>query len=135
MLPANAARSLLARLQATRRKHEADEAATTRDAWTEHAVMGLMADVVDHPAPKPPPAAPEPEPEPVQEPQDSYSQLTEAEHYAITYPRRAAQIHSLGRVPEPCSFGPPSPELVQALVTGTSPILLGLDQRPSRAAP
>jgi len=121
---ANSTRSLLARLQAARRKREADEAARTSDAWTEHAAVGLMADVVGLAAPEPPPPASEP-----QERQDSYSQLTEAEQYAINYPRRAAEIRACGGLPEPCRFGPPSAELVRAIVTGTSPILLELDRR------
>lgn len=124
MRQANAARSLLARLQATRRKREADEAASNQDAWTEHAAVGLMAEVMGGPAP-------EPELRPV--PQDSYSRLTEAEQYAITYPRRAAEIRAWGGLPEPCSFGPPSPELVQAIVSSTSPILLELNTQPSLA--
>jgi hypothetical protein len=43
------------------------------------------------------------------------------------YPRRAALIRSLGGLPEPCDFGPPEPELVHAIVTGTSPHLRELD--------
>jgi hypothetical protein len=128
---ANSSRSLLARLQAARRKREADEAARNQDTWTEHAAVGLMADVVGHAAPAPPPPVPEPQEQ--RELQDSYSQLTEAEQYAITYPRRAADIRAYGGLPEPCRFGPPSPELVQAIVTGTSPILLELDKQRDRS--
>lgn len=124
MRQSNAARSLLARLQAARRKREADETLRTQDAWTEHAALGLMAAVVDQPAPKPPPPASPPEPEP----EDKFRQLTEAEQYAVNYPRRAALIRALGGLPEPCNFGPPSPELVHAIVISTSPILLELDQ-------
>ncbi len=37
-------------------------------------------------------------------------------------------IRALGGLPQPCDFGPPSPELVHAIVTGTSPTLLALDR-------
>ena len=47
------------------------------------------------------------------------------------YPRRAACIRALGGLPQPCDFGPPSPELVHAIVTGTSPTLLALDREPA----
>ena len=123
---ANSSRALLARLQAARRKREADAAARTSDAWTEQAVAGLMVDALGQAAPQPPPAAPAPEPEPA--PEDKFRALTEVEQYAVTYPRRAALIRSLGGLPQPCNFGPPAPELVQALVTGRSPILLELDK-------
>lgn len=130
MRVANAARALLARLQAARRKRDADTRSCDQDAWTEHAVARQMADAMGHAAPEPLPPEPAPEPEPA----DSYRSLTEADQYAIIYPRRAALIRSLGRLPEPCRFGAPSSELVQAIVTGTSPILLELDTQPDLAA-
>jgi hypothetical protein len=34
--------------------------------------------------------------------------------------RRAALIRSLGGLPDKSDFGPPSPDLVHAIVTGTS---------------
>jgi hypothetical protein len=52
----------------------------------------------------------------------------EADQYARIYPKRAALMRSLGRLPDPCTFGRPEPALVQAIVTGTSPTLLELDQ-------
>lgn len=51
----------------------------------------------------------------------------EAELYAIHYPDRARVIRYLGRVPNPCSFGPPEPKLVRAIVMGASPALRALD--------
>jgi len=57
----------------------------------------------------------------------------EADQYAIIYPRRAAQVRALGRLPNPCSYGPPSDELVHAIVTGTSPTLRALDAAASGA--
>jgi hypothetical protein len=65
--------------------------------------------------------APEETPEPVPD------IAAEADQYAVIYPQRAAQIRALGGLPEPCRFGPPSDELVRAIVTGTSPTLRALD--------
>jgi hypothetical protein len=53
--------------------------------------------------------------------------LADADMYAVIHPRRAARIRALGGLPEPCDFGPPEPELVHAIVTGTSPTLRALD--------
>jgi hypothetical protein len=36
-------------------------------------------------------------------------------------------IRLLGGLPVHCDFGPPEPELVRAIVTGTSPALRALD--------
>ena len=52
----------------------------------------------------------------------------EADQYARIYPKRAALIRSLGGLPQPCTFGRPEPALVQAIVTGSSPTLLELDE-------
>jgi hypothetical protein len=60
--------------------------------------------------------------------------LTEAEQYAAIYPDRAALIRATGGLPAKLNFGPPEPELVEALVNGTSPILRALDEQPHRAA-
>jgi hypothetical protein len=46
---------------------------------------------------------------------------------ALIYPRRAALIRHLGRLPDNPSFGPPEEDLVRALVTGRTPVLLALD--------
>jgi hypothetical protein len=125
-------RSLLQRLQAERRKREADPAATDRAAWTEHCAIGLMADALAEapppapaaapPDPPPAPAAPDEPDEPVRDP------LAEAEQYALIYPRRAALIRKLGRLPDNPSFGPPDDWLVQALVRGQSRVLRELDE-------
>jgi len=58
MRQANAARALLARIQAARRKREADAGACNQDAWTEHAVARQMAEAIGEAAPQPPPSAP-----------------------------------------------------------------------------
>jgi hypothetical protein len=51
----------------------------------------------------------------------------EAERYAIVYPRRAQLIRQHGGLPPNCDFGPPDDDLVDAIVTGTSPALRALD--------
>ena len=130
MRQSQSALRMLLRLQAVRQKIEADAAALDRATWTEHCAAGLMADALagaplaaeDLPPPPPPPApAPEAAAEPVPDP------AAEAEAYAMTYPRRAALIRQLGRLPENPSFGPPDDELVRALVAGRTPALLALD--------
>lgn len=124
---ARATRTLLLRLQAERHKREANADATDQAAWTEHCAIGLMAQAVsDAPAHGESPPSPTPEPALDQPPSDL---ATEAEQYAIIYPRRAALIRSLGRLPDNPDFGPPAPELVHAIVTGTSPAMRALDMQ------
>jgi hypothetical protein len=68
-----------------------------------------------------------PEPAPAEPP--AQAELTEAEKYAVIYPDRAARIRVSRGLPARLDFGPPEPEIVDALVSGTSPILRELDQR------
>ncbi|HXA26082.1 MAG TPA: hypothetical protein VNW90_27690 [Acetobacteraceae bacterium] len=131
MRQARATRSLLLRVQAERRKREADNAATDRAAWTEYCAIGLMAQALGRAPPAamaepPPPEAPSPDEEQVPQPDP----VAEAEQYAIIYPRRAALIRSLGGLPDRPDFGPPPPELVHAIVTGSTPHLRALDAAP-----
>ena len=86
--------------------------------------------------PTPAPAAARPQAEPpspasarsfVDDGEPSFDPAAEAERYAIIYPRRARLIRRLGGLPDDCDFGPPEPELVQAIVAGTSPELRALD--------
>ena len=65
---AQSGRSLLQRLQAERRKREADAAATEQAAWVEHCAIGLMADALPS-VPSTPTAAPPPETPPAPEPE------------------------------------------------------------------
>ena len=58
----------------------------------------------------------------------------EAETYPLLYPRRARLIRRLGGLPSDCDFGPPEPELLQAIVTGTSLALRVLDAPAAAAA-
>ena len=63
-----------------------------------------------------------------------FTDLSEAEQYAAIYPERAARIRAHGGLPPRLDFGAPEPDIVNALVTGTSPILQALDRRPPVAA-
>jgi len=74
---------------------------------------------------------PEPAPEP---PKSPYEMMTEAEQYAVNYPRRAALFRAHGGLPPNCSFGAPEPHIVEAIVNGTSPVFLELDQPVPAAA-
>ena len=130
------ARALLARLQAAREKREKDPAATDRAAWSEHCSIGLMTDALgEAPAavPAEPPRPPTPEPpalaaaEPPADTEPKRDLAAEAEMYAIMYPRRAKLIRSLGGLPDNPDFGPPDPELVPFIVSGTTPALLAHD--------
>jgi hypothetical protein len=68
---------------------------------------------------------PEPAPEPAK---PAYESMTEAEQYAVNYPRRAALFRTHGGLPPNCTFGAPEPHIVEAIVNGTSPVFLELDQ-------
>jgi hypothetical protein len=80
------------------------------------------------PAPQPAPLEPRPKPAPVAEPEPEPDPLAEAEHYAITYPERAALIRRVGRVPNHAMFDPPDDDLVQALITARTPNFAALDR-------
>ena len=126
---AQSARSLLLRLQTERRKRQADNAAADQDAWTEHCAIGMMANALGEASPEAPPEPsppPPPVPQPAEEPEPDL--VAEADRYAVIYPQRAARIRSLGGLPQPCDFGPPPPELVDAIVTGTSSTLRALEK-------
>jgi hypothetical protein len=128
MRQARATWSLLLRVQAERRKREADNAATDRAAWTEHCAIGLMAQALGRAAPDAMAEPPPPVPAAVEDAMPNADPIAEAEHYAVVYPQRAALIRRFGRVPENVSFGPPEDYLVRALVTGRTAVLLALDR-------
>jgi len=128
MRQARSARALLLRVQAERRTRDADPAAADRAAWTEHCAIELMTAALGT---APPAAVAEPPPPPPQQPTEEpvTDPIAEAEQYAIIYPQRAARIRVLGGLPQPLDFGPPSPELVRATITGDSPTLRALDSQ------
>ena len=132
MRQARSWRALLARLQAARQKRGADPAASETAGHTEHRALGLMAEALAHPPPPPAPAQPQtPNPDPVADPNPD--PIAEAEHYALHHRKRAALIRSLRRLPDKFDVGPMRPEVVHAIVTGTTPILRALDPQPNRA--
>ena len=117
----------LQRIQATREKAEAER----NPAAMQRA--GYWFKDVSVPLPEPSPA--QPEPSSLADPSASeFTDLTEAEQYAAIYPERAARIRAHGGLPPRLDFGAPEPDIVNALVTGTSPILQALDRRPPVAA-
>jgi hypothetical protein len=93
----------------------------------------IPAPAIAPPPPIPAPAVEQPQAEPppapaLAEDDELPADLdAEADRYAIVYPRRAWLLRKQGRVPDDCDFGPPEPELVHAIVTGTSPALRALD--------
>src|SRR5450755_1955631 len=102
MRQARGARSLLIRVQAVRQKREADNASLDRAAWLEHCTIGLMADALgrtEPPAPMAEPPPPQAAPIAAEEAWPQPDPVADAEQYAITYPRRAALIRSLGCLP------------------------------------
>jgi len=127
----HSARRLLMRVQAERRKLEADGPASEKAAWTEHCAIGLMTQALPDAPPMaemapPPPVHAAPTPEADIEPH--IDPVAAAEEYAMLYPARARLIRSLGGLPERLDFGPPEADLVRALVTGRTPALLALDE-------
>ncbi len=142
MRQANGAVRLLLRMQATRRKIEADDATRDRVAWTEHCAIGLMAEALSHcPAPVRPPPAPLPErageraTPPLREGggegerADAHDLVAAAERYAAAYPERAAAIRCTGRLPaDVVYFCPPEAALASVLVNGQTPALAALDR-------
>ena len=122
MRTANAARSLLLRVQAARHKREAIQATRDQDAWTITRRRGPPAR-----RRRPAPTAPPPPP-PATDDDDRFARYDAAEQYALLYPRRAAEIRAYGGVPPTATYGPPEPETVRALIASTSPILQQIDQ-------
>jgi hypothetical protein len=141
MRQARGARSLLMRVQAQREKREADAGALDRANWTEHCAIGLMADALGHNAPAPieEPAPSPPAPMPAQAAKLHPDMIIEAEQFALIHPNLTALIRAAGGLPEPVlaalgpAIAPPSPALLHAIVTGTSPSLRALD-RPAEFA-
>jgi len=123
MRQARGARSLLMRVQAQREKREADNVSADQAARTEHCAIGLMADALGRDAPAP-----------MAEPEPQADIAAEADQYALGHRKRAALIRSLGRLPDRLDVGPLRPELVHAIVTGTSAILRALDKPAAVAA-
>ncbi len=67
---------------------------------------------------------------PPPEPAPPGTALAAAELYARQHPKGAKLIRRLGRLPDRFNVGRVPPDVVQALATGTTPILRGLDAKP-----
>ena len=120
-------------MQAERRKLEADNVTADRAAWTEHCAIGLMVDALGRWGGRgrwPSRLRQAARSEPARDKRNRCQRpVAAAEEYALIYPRRAALIRSLGRVPDNPSFGPPEEFLVRALVNGRTPVLMALDRQ------
>ena len=136
---ANAARALLLRVQAARRKREAVQQACAQDAWTIHATEGYLLKAAGHPTA----VLPQPVNRPVTEPaspssapaapdDDKFARYDVAEQYAALYPRRAAEIRAHGGIPPTATWGRPDQETVTALLTSNSPLIQQIDQEHAR---
>ena len=112
-------RTALERAQTARRKREADPAARDAATATEQRALGLLAEALDR-APPVEPTMPDP--------------IAEAERYALQHRKRAVLIRRLGRLPDGIDIGVLTPEVVHAIVTGTTPVLRALDDKPHGAA-
>jgi len=131
MRQAQGAMRTLLRVQAERRKANADEA-----AWTEFTVGQMMTESLTDPAPA---SAPEPPPSPVppaeppqllsprplsprplspEQAQPGQMSPDEVQTYIHLYPQRAAAIHQAGGMPGDASFPPPDDGIVHALTSG-----------------
>ena len=114
MREARALHALLARVQADRQKRQANPTALGHATIIERCAVGLMTEALGE-VPPPAPTAPSP-PDPI----------AEAEHYARHHRKRASLIRRLGRLPEKIPIGPMRPEVVEALISGTTPTLRAL---------
>lgn len=124
---ANASRALLHRVQAARRKHEADLANCQKDAWTEEAVISSLAEAHRKLRRTAPPASAA-QPVSASE-EDPLAACTEAERYAILHPDRAAGIRAHGGIPPGASYESPAPSLVADILASTSEILRQIDEQ------
>jgi hypothetical protein len=119
-------KSALEREQIKRRTREANPTANDAASTTEQHALALAADALMQAPPASAPAPAEPKPP---------NPTAEAERYAQLHRKRAKLIRRLGRLPDKSNIGWLPPEVVHALVTGSTPILRALDDAPQRAMP
>ena len=113
---------MLQRDQARREKALAAMAPAT----TQPAAMQSASDPAPDYAVQAGTAAAAPDPDP---PEPAAADLKAAEEFATTYPYRAARIRRHRGLPNRLDFAAPRTAVIQALVSGTSPILLALDRQ------
>ena len=110
-------RTALLRAQAARQKSDPDA------ALVDTAEPVALADRTDVPPPQ--------EPQPAKD-EPKFDAVAEAERYATLHRKRAMLIRSLRGVPHRLNIGPIRPEVVRALISGTTPILRALDEKSRR---
>ena len=103
----------LIRMQAERQKAED----AMRPAVMQRAGYWFRS-IEPEPAPEPVPRPPAPDP-----PRQEYSDMTEAERYAVLYPDRAACILAANGLPNDPRFPPPGDDVLRDLLTATSPLV------------
>jgi hypothetical protein len=127
MREAKSWRLMLLRAQAVREARDADDAAREAAATAETRALSLMAEALAH---GPPPPAPEAAPAPsAATPAPKRDPIAEAERYATNHRKNATLIRRLGRLPDRVAVGAVPPEVVHAIATGTTPILMALGSR------
>ena len=100
----------LMRLQAIRLKRDSKPETAAAAEWAEHIATQAMTAALTKGARETDPSPPE------EAPPDT--ELSDVQLYEAMYPERAALIRSHGGIPANVSFGPPEPEMVQALRAG-----------------
>jgi hypothetical protein len=118
-------RSALERTQIARRKRETNPTARDAATTTEQRSLALAADALMQ---APPPAAPAPAERTT--PNPNPNPIAEAERYALKHRSRAKLIRRLRGMPDKTNIGWLPPEVIHAIVTGTTPILRALDEVP-----
>jgi hypothetical protein len=116
-------RLALLRAQAAREKCQADDAAREAASAVETRTLSLMAEALAH---GPPPPEVAPVPEVVAKPPPKRDPIAEAERYATFHRKNATLIRRLGRLPDRVAVGAVAPEVVHAIATGTTPLLMAL---------
>jgi hypothetical protein len=124
---------MLLRLQAVRKKREANETERESAALTEQSLLGLMTEGLERipPPPAPPPAATAPGKRPMAPPPRDYEEWSDeekhvdlirwqADRYAIQHTLRVQLIRKLGGLPPDCDFEPPPPEVLEYLIHADS---------------
>jgi hypothetical protein len=136
MREARSLRAQLHRAQAAREQRDEDPTTSETAAQIQQNVLSVMVNVPPNPSPVPAreAAPPPPVPQPATSETTRCDPVAEAERYALHHRKRAALIRRLRRMPEKTDIGWVAPEIVQALITGTTPILQELDQKPRRDA-
>jgi hypothetical protein len=126
MREARSWRTLLDRVQTARQTGKTDPATQQTATQTEQRALGLLTEALTQTPPELTPQAPQPPP---------LDPIAEAEQYAQHHRKHAALIRKLRRLPRHINVGYIRPEVVHALINGTTPTLQALNEKPNRAPP